>query len=248
MPTNRSRRDRRVSHVTLRRKMCDIGRRIWQRGLCAGNDGNHSVRIGPDRVLCTPTLMSKGFLRPEDMVVVDMDGNQVEGTQKRTSEIFLHLAIYQARPDVTCVIHNHPPHATAFALSGIDLPTGIYPETETLLGKVPTAPYVLPGDKRLGQSIVPYLNDTNVVLLQNHGVVCFDKDLEQCYYKLEVVDQYARILMLVRQIGSVRMLTEEEMAQILRAKKRMGFPDARTEGDQSEALMNPFLQGLTRVD
>mgnify|MGYP006159639085 CR=1 FL=1 len=132
--------------------MCEIGRRIWLKGFCAGNEGNHSYRIGPDRVLCTPTGISKGFLKPDDICTVDMEGKQVAGKRKRTSEILMHLAIYKARPDVKAVIHSHPPHATAFAVAGVDLPTCIHPEAEVFLGAVKTAKYVTPGDTRLGDA------------------------------------------------------------------------------------------------
>ena len=171
----------RMAEFKLKELMCDIGRRIWLKGFCAGNEGNHSYRLGPDRFLCTPTGISKGNLKPDDLCVVDSEGKQVSGKRKRTSEILMHLAIYKARPDVSCVIHSHPPHATAFAVAGVELPTCIHPEAEVFLGAVKTAKYVTPGDTRLGESILPYVKDSNTILMQNHGVGCFDTDLEQCY-------------------------------------------------------------------
>src|SRR5271154_4998499 len=186
----------RISEWKLKEQMCDIGRRIWLKGFCAGNEGNHSYRIGENRVLCTPTGISKGFLKPDDICITDIDGKQIGGTRKRTSEMLLHLAIYKARPDVKAVVHSHPPHATAFAIANVDLPTCIHPEAEVFLGPVGMAKYVTPGDQRLADSILPFVKDSNTVLMGNHGVVCFDSDLEQCYYKLEIVDAYARILLL----------------------------------------------------
>lgn len=220
----------RISEWKLKEQMCDVGRRIWLKGFCAGNEGNHSYRIGENRVLCTPTGISKGNLKPEDMCVVDMEGKQLEGKRKRTSEILMHLAIYKNRPDVKAVIHSHPPHATAFAIAGMDLPTCIHPEAEVFLGAVKTAKYVTPGDTRLGESILPYVKDSNTILLQSHGVVCFDPDLEQCYYKLEIVDAYARILILAKQVGSIRPLTPPEMKELLELKAKFGIKDARVEG------------------
>src|SRR5688500_13814347 len=129
----------RVSEWKLKEQMCDIGRRIWIKGFCAGNEGNHSFRIGENRILCTPTGISKGNLKPDDICVVDMEGKQISGTRKRTSEILLHLSIYKARPDVRAVIHSHPPHATAFAVADVDLPTCIHPAAETFIGSFPTA-------------------------------------------------------------------------------------------------------------
>src|SRR3954470_5693197 len=205
----------RVSEFKIKGQLCDIGRRIWLKGFCAGNEGNHSYRIGPDRFLCTPTGISKGNLKPDDICTVDGEGKQIAGKRKRTSEFLMHAAIYKARPDVNAVIHSHPPHATAFAVAGIDLPTCIHPEAEVFLGPVKTAQYVTPGDQRLGESILPYVKDSNTIVLGNHGVVCFDTDLEQAYYKIEIVDAYARILLLAKQLGSVNTLSQEQMAELI---------------------------------
>jgi L-fuculose-phosphate aldolase len=218
-----------VSEWKLKEQMCDIGRRIWLKGFCAGNEGNHSYRIGENRILCTPTGISKSALKPDDICTVDLEGKQVAGTRKRTSEINLHLAIYKARPDVRAVIHSHPPHATAFAVASVDLPTCIHPEAEVFLGAVKTAKYVTPGDQRLGESILPYVKDSNTILLQSHGVVCFHPDLEQAYYQLEIVDAYARILLLAKQVGSIRPLDSAEMKELLELKAKFGLKDARVD-------------------
>ena len=217
----------RVSEWKIKEQMCDIGRRIWLKGFCAGNEGNHSYRLSENRILCTPTGISKGSLKPEDICTVDLEGKQVAGKQKRTSEILLHLAIYKARPDVKAVVHSHPPHATAFAIANVELPTCIHPEAEVFLGAVKTAKYVTPGDTRLGESILPYVKDSNTILLQNHGSVTFDKDLEGAYYKLEIVDAYARILLLAKQIGNIRPLDAAEMKELLELKQRFGLEEPR---------------------
>jgi L-fuculose-phosphate aldolase len=222
-----------VSEFKLKEQMCDVGRRIWQKGFCAGNEGNHSYRLSEDRILCTPSLISKGNLKPDDMCVVDMEGKQVSGKKKRTSEILLHLAVYKGREDVRAVIHSHPPHATAFAIADIELPTCIHPEAEVFLGPVKTAQYVTPGDTRLGESIKPYLKESNTILLGNHGVVCYGPDLEDAYYKLEIVDAYARILLLVKQLGSVKPLGGQDMKELLDLKKRIGFADPRSADSMS---------------
>ena len=216
-----------VSEWRIKEQMCDIGRRIWARGFCAGNEGNHSYRIADNRILCTPTGMSKSQLKPEDICTVALDGNQTAGKRKRTSEINLHLAIYKARPDVRAVIHSHPPHATAFAVAGIELPTCVHPEAEVFLGPVRMAKYVTPGDARLGESILPFVKDANTILLQSHGVVTFDADLEQAYYELEIVDAYARILILAKQVGGIRQLSAGEMKELIELKPRFGKSDPR---------------------
>ncbi len=238
----------RVSEFKLKEQMCDIGRRIWQKGFCAGNDGNHSYRIGENRILCTPTGISKGNLVPEDLCVVDMEGKQVSGKRKRTSEILLHLAIYKARPDVKAVIHSHPPHATAFAVAGVELPTCIHPEAEVFLGAVKTAKYVTPGDTRLGESILPYVKDSNTILLQSHGVVCFHPDLEQAYYQLEIVDAYARILLLAKQVGSIRPLDASEMKELLDLKVRFGLKEPRLDDGGKGLTCNTDFVSRVRAE
>jgi L-fuculose-phosphate aldolase len=232
----------RVPEFKLKEQMCEIGRRIWIKGYCAGNEGNHSVRIGPDRFLCTPTGISKGFLKPDDICTVDTEGKQVAGKRKRTSEMLMHLAIYKARPDVRAVVHSHPPHATAFAIAGVELPTCIHPEAEVFLGAVKTAKYVTPGDTRLGESLLPYVQDSNTILLQNHGTVTFSTDLEDAYYKLEIVDAYSRILLLAKSVGSIRPLDSAEMKELLELKQRFGLKEPRMEkGFENFTCSNDFL-------
>ena len=232
----------RVPEFKLKEQMCEIGRRIWVKGYCAGNEGNHSVRIGPDRFLCTPTGISKGFLKPDDICTVDTEGKQVAGKRKRTSEMLMHLAIYKARADVKAVVHSHPPHATAFAIAGVDLPTCIHPEAEVFLGAVRTAKYVTPGDTRLGESLLPYVQGSNTIILQNHGTVTFSTDLEDAYYKLEIVDAYARILLLAKSVGSIRPLDSGEMKELLELKQRFGLKEPRLDkGFENFTCANDFL-------
>lgn len=215
----------------LKQEMCDVGHRIWHRGFCAGNEGNHSAKIAGDRYLCTPTGISKGFMVPDDLIVCDGQGKQVEPNtrgRKPTSEIKVHLAIYRHRPDVTAVIHSHPPHATAFAIAGVPLPEGIHPEAEVFLGKVRTAPFAMPSTEELPQSILPLIDQyTNTVLMGNHGSVSFDKTLMGAYYKLEILDAYCRTLLLTRQLGHANTLTAQQMAGLLEVKAKFGMPDPR---------------------
>src|SRR5436309_2162922 len=237
----------RVSEFKIKEQLCDIGRRIWLKGFCAGNEGNHSYRIGPDRFLCTPTGVSKGNLKPDDLCTVEGEGNQLAGKRKRTSEFLMHAAIYKARPDVNAVIHSHPPHATAFAIAGVELPTCIHPEAEVFLGPVKTAAYVTPGDKRLGESILPFVKDSNTVLMGNHGAVCFHADLEICYYQLEIVDAYARILLLTKQLGNVNTLNSGEMVELIKLKERFGFTDPRMDDAKKGAVSCAASDFISRV-
>src|SRR5882672_2600218 len=237
----------RVSEFKIKEQLCDIGRRIWIKGFCAGNVRNHSFRLGPDRFLCTPTGISKGNLKPDDICTVDGEGKQISGKRKRTSEFLMHAAIYKARPDVNAVIHSHPPHATAFAIAGVELPTCIHPEAEVFLGPVKTAKYVTPGDKRLGESILPFVKDSNTVLMGNHGAVCFHADLEICYYQLEIVDAYARILLLTKQLGNVNTLNSGEMVELIKLKERFGFTDPRMSDAKAGAVSCATSDFISRV-
>ncbi|MCC6238779.1 MAG: class II aldolase/adducin family protein [Phycisphaerales bacterium] len=230
-----------VSEFKLKEEMCEYGRRIWMKGFCAGNEGNHSVRLGNGKFLVTPTGISKGFLKPDDICLVDANGKQLAGKRRRSSEFQLHAHIYKARPDVNCVIHSHPPHATAFAVAGVDLPSCIHPEAEVFLGPVHTAKYVTPGDKRLGESIDPFIKDSNTILLGNHGVVSFAEDLESTYYKLEIVDAYARILILAKEVGSIQPLGSAEMKELIELKARFGMNDPRAKDPQNAACQSDFI-------
>lgn len=213
-------------------RICAVGRRMYDRGYVAANDGNISVRVGEGRFLCTPAGVSKGFLRPEDLVTVDPSGRQIDGDGDVTSEIRMHLAIYACRADIAAVVHAHCPHATAFAISGQELPTGILPEADFLLGRVPTAPFALPGTDAVPESILPWVRrGANTILLANHGPVAFDTSLTQAYFHLETVEMYCRVLLLNGQIGVRRPLAPEHVAALLDRKRQLGMDDVRFHED-----------------
>src|SRR5271170_894869 len=129
----------------LKLQLCDVGRRLWGRAYVDGNGGNIAIRVGENMALCTPTLVSKGFMKPEDMCLVDLEGKQLAGSKKRTSEILMHLQIMKRQARAVATVHCHPPHATAFAVAGVEPPTCMIPEIEVFIGKVPIAPYRTPG-------------------------------------------------------------------------------------------------------
>jgi|UniRef100_A0A7C4QTH8 L-fuculose-phosphate aldolase len=212
----------------LKELICEIGRRVYNRGFAAANDGNISIRVGENEVLCTPTMICKGFMTPDDLCAVDMDGNQIAGKRKRTSEILLHLAIMKHRPDVKAVVHCHPPHATAFAVAREPIPQCILPEIEVFMGEVPIAPYETPGGQKFAETVVPFVkNGTNTIILTNHGTVSFGAHLEEAYWKTEILDAYCRILLLSKQLGRVNYLEEQKSVELLDLKKRLGFDDPR---------------------
>ena len=147
----------------LKEEICEIGRRVYNKGFAAANDGNISIRVGENEVLCSPTMICKGFMTPDDICAVDMQGVQIAGKRKRTSEVLLHLAIMKHRPDVKAVVHCHPPHATAFAVAREPIPQCILPEIEVFMGEVPIAPYETPGGQKFAETVVPFLKATNTI-------------------------------------------------------------------------------------
>lgn len=232
----------------LKQQMCDIGQRIWQKGFCAGNEGNHSIRIDKNRVICTPTGQSKGFLTPDMICTVDMEGHSLDRACKwrPSSEVKIHLEVYRQRDDIGAVVHSHPPHATAFAVAGIPLPEGIHPEAEVFLGRVPTAEYATPSKQELADSLIPHIKaDTSTILMANHGTITFDTTLMGAYYRLEILDAYSRILLLARQLGNVNTLSTKQMGDLLDVKQAFGLSDPRhacaLEGCVGTPQNNPFF-------
>jgi L-fuculose-phosphate aldolase len=211
----------------LKQAICDIGDRIYKRGFAAANDGNITVRLNEREVLCTPTMCCKGFLTPDDICVVDMDGNQLSGRKKRSSEALLHLEIMKARPDVQSVVHCHPPHATAFAIAREPIPQAVLPEVEVFLGEVPIAPYETPGCKQFAETILPFVHKSNVIILANHGTVSYGESVERAYWWTEILDAYCRILILARQLGPIHYLSPQKTQELLDLKGKWGFTDPR---------------------
>lgn len=219
-----------MAHVNLhkiKQEMCDIGRRIYNKGFAAGNDGNITYRVSENEVLCTPTMISKGFMVPEDICLVDMEGKQLAGNRKRTSEVLLHLTIMKERPDVKSVVHCHPPHATAFAVAREAIPQCILPEIEVFLGDVPITRYETPGGQKFADTVLPFVKKTNVMILANHGTVSYGETVEKAYWWTEILDAYCRILMLARDLGHVQYFNQNEERELLELKDKWGWKDPR---------------------
>jgi L-fuculose-phosphate aldolase len=222
----------------LKELICEIGRRVYDKGFAAANDGNLSIRVGENEVLCSPTMICKGFMTPDDICAVDLDGNQIAGKRKRTSEILLHLTIMKARPDIEAVVHCHPPHATAFAVAGEPIPQCVLPEVEVFMGEIPIAPYETPGSQKFADTVLPFLEGTSCVILKNHGTVSFGKTLEEAFWKTEILDAYCRILMLARQLGRVDYFSQQQTNELLDLKKRLGFDDPRFHAENCDLCGN----------
>jgi L-fuculose-phosphate aldolase len=229
-----------MNEFKLKEQICEIGRRVYAKGFAAANDGNITIRLNDREVLCTPTMVSKGYLKPDDICKVDYDGKQLAGTKKRTSEVLLHLSIYKARPDVMGVVHCHPPHATAFAVAHEPIPKCVLPEVEVFLGETPIAIYETPGGQKFADSVLPVVKDCNTILLANHGTVTFGPDLEKAYFNTEIIDAYCRILILARQLGRVHYFSEKQTKELLDLKKRLGYDDVRFR-DESCELCGPSV-------
>lgn len=206
----------------VRQEICEIGRRLYARQFAAGNDGNISYRLSDNVVVCTPTLVCKGFMQPDDLCTVDLEGRQLSGQRPPTSEVRLHLEVYRNDPVVKAVVHCHPPHATAFGVARVDIPSGVLPEVEVFLGVVPRAEYETPGGDAFARTIRPYLGRTNTVVLSNHGTVSWGPSLERAYWNTEILDAYCRVLLLARQLGHVERLPDAKIRELLDLKKRFG--------------------------
>jgi L-fuculose-phosphate aldolase len=230
----------------LKEQICDIGRRIYERGFVAANAGNISCRLTAEEVICTPTMISKGFMRPDDLCLIDMTGKQLSGKRRRSSEALMHLEILKARPDVECVVHCHPPHATAFAIVGEPIPQAVMPEVEVMLGEVPITKYETPGGQKFAETVLPFVAKTNTILLANHGAVSYGESPERAFWLTEVLDQYCRILLLTRQLGPLRYLPAEKVAELLEEKVEMGIADARHDADfRGDLRGNAIFGSLT---
>ena len=211
----------------IKQDMCEIGRRIYAKGFAAANDGNITVRIGENEVLCTPTMHCKGFLKPEDISTVDMTGKQIAGTKKRSSEALLHLEIYKQRADVKSVVHCHPPHACAFAIAREPIPQCVLPEVEVFLGDVPITKYETPGGQAFADTVLPFVQKTNVIILANHGTVSYGENVERAYWWTEILDAYCRMLLLAKSLGRVNYFDEGKERELLDLKQKWGWSDPR---------------------
>lgn len=213
---------------TIKKEICEVGKKLWMRQFVDGNGGNISYRIGPNEIICTPTLVSKFDLRPEDLSMVDLEGNQIAGTKPRTSEILLHLEIYKNVPEAKSAVHCHPPHATAYAITGRVPPNLVIPEFEVFVGKVAISPYETPGTTAFAQTVLPFIKQHNTILLSNHGIICWADSVTHAEWYAEVLETYCWTLLIASQLGvPISHISEQKGADLLAIKKRLGLPDAR---------------------
>ncbi|MBC8205189.1 class II aldolase/adducin family protein [bacterium] len=204
-----------------RRVFLEVCHRIYRKGFAAANDGNVSCRWS-DNFLTTPTGLCKGDLKNDDLIIVDSQGNIVEGKLKPSSELPMHLAIYRLRPDVQAVVHAHPPYCTGFATAGIPLEQCVLPEIVMTLGSVPLTRYGTPSTEEIPSAISEVITKSDAVLLANHGAVTVGKDLMNAYYKLERIEHFAHILFIARQLGGEVRLSPEQVSKLYELRRESG--------------------------
>jgi L-fuculose-phosphate aldolase len=212
-----------TTYFELKEQICEIGRRLYAHGYVASNAGNISYKLSEDEILTTPTAVSKGYMDPGMIVLVDRHGKRRYGEWEPSSEIKMHLGIYVHRPDVRAVVHAHPPIATGFAVAGIPLAHCVLPEVVLSLGGVPLAPYGTPSTEELPQQIIPLLEKADAFLLANHGAVTIGEDLFQAYYRMEMVEHFAQILLTAKQLGKVNFLTKENLEKLREIREAAGI-------------------------
>jgi L-fuculose-phosphate aldolase len=227
----------------IKQEICAVGKKLWLRSYVDGNGGNISYRIGANEVICTPTLCSKYDLTPDQLCLVDLTGKQLAGGRPRTSEILLHLEIYKEVPEAKAVVHCHPPHATAYAISGKVPPTCIIPEYEVFIGKVALSPYETPGTSEFAQTVIPFVKTHNSVLLSNHGIVCWGDTVTHAEWYAEVLDTYCWTLMCAQQIGGPTYIADRKAGDLLAIKQRLGLPDPRHEMKECQLCDTPDTPG-----
>jgi L-fuculose-phosphate aldolase len=207
-----------------RNDIIDICKRVQANGWVAANDGNISIRISENTVLCTPTGQSKGCLSTDQLIKVDMDGNKKEGELEPSSEIKMHIDVYKNKESVKSVVHAHPPYATGFAVAGVALDQCIMPEIIIGLGSIPITKFGTPSTMEIPENIRPYLKEHDVFLLENHGALSAGSDVFQAYYRMESLELFAKISLVARLLGNVNVISEDNVKKLIKVRQDFGLP------------------------
>ncbi len=197
-----------------RADIVEVGRRLWERGYVASNDGNISVRLDDSRLITTPKNVSKGFMTPDTMVITDLDGKKISGQRDPSSELKMHLEVYRNRPDARAVVHAHPPTATGFAVAGIPLDRAVLAEVITTLGSIPIAEYATPSTEELPAAVRKYVKAHDGLLLANHGALALAGDVMSAYYRMETIEHFAKISLVARTLGRENLLSRQEVVRL----------------------------------
>ena len=212
------------SSFEIKKEICEIGKKIYDLGFVAANDGNISVKVGPNEFYCTPTGVSKGYMTPDMIIKVDADGNKIEGKLNPSSEIKMHMRVYKERPDVNAVVHAHPPVATAFTVANVPMDQYILPEAILTIGNVPTCAYGTPSTMEIPDSLMPYLQQHDAFLLKNHGALTVGNTLQRACFTMEEVEFNAKINLYARQLGSVDEIPCAELEKLMELRKKFNLP------------------------
>jgi L-fuculose-phosphate aldolase len=217
----------------LKKQMVEIGRRIWTRGYVAANDGNITVKLNDDELLTTPTGVSKGFMTVDMIIKCDRTGKVISGSRnfRPSSEVKMHLDVYHERPDIHSVVHAHPPYATSFAVAGIPLNKCVLPEAIIVIGAVPIAPYGLPSTMEIPDRMRPFIQQSDAILLENHGALTLGSDLLNAYHKMETLEHTASIVWKAIQLGNMNVLSGEERDRLMTLRDKFHLPGRVTSCD-----------------
>ena len=213
-----------VSSFEIKKEICEVGHKIYAEGFVAANDGNISVKVSGNEYYCTPTGVSKGDLTPDMIIRIDGKGNKIEGRLNPSSEIKMHLRVYQERPDVNAVVHAHPPVATAFTVAGVPLDKYILPEAVLTIGFVPTCEYGTPSTMEIPDSLMPYIQNHDAFLLKNHGALTVGNTLKKAFFTMEEVEFNAKICKYAMELGKVEEIPCDQLEKLMELRKKMRIP------------------------
>ena len=222
--------------LAIKKEIVRTGRKLWQRQYVDGNGGNISARVSDKYIVCSPTLLSKGDLQVEDLVLVDLESRRICGHRPQTSELLLHLEIYKTVPQARAVIHCHPPYATAHAVAGVVPKGNLVPEQEVFIGPVALSPYETPGTPEFARTVHSLAKDHNTILLANHGVVCWADTVTHAEWYVEIVDTYCKTILIASQLRpELKEISPGKIAELLAIKQKLGMslPDPRIAKDRS---------------
>ncbi len=212
-------------------QIVEVGRRMYARQFVAANDGNISCRVAEEAIWTTPTGVSKGFMAPEDMAKLGLDGQVLaQGSRPASSEVKMHLGIYRANPAIGAVVHAHPPVSTAFAIAGKGLDAAFYPEAMIALGVIPCVPYARPGSDDLPRAVAPYALTHNAVLIANHGAVTWGRTLEEAWFRMEALEQYALITLYTGMVGGAQSLSGKQLDEVMAIRESLGVTTGGVPG------------------
>ena len=226
------------SPFEIKKEICEVGLKLWQKGFVAANDGNISVKVSENEFYCTPTGVSKGDLTPDMIIKVDKDGKKLEGKLNPSSEIKMHMRVYRERPDVTAVVHAHPPVATAFTVADIDLDQYILPEAVLTIGDVPTCDYGTPSTMEIPDSLDPYIQNHDAFLLRNHGALTVGCNLTKAFFVMEEVEFNAVICKHAMDLGAVHEISNDQLKKLMDLRKKMTRPGRHPGIDYGEDPAN----------